>query len=107
MNWYKKAQTEPKIHPSIPELEKMKKIIPNMEGYWSSSVTQKQLVNTINKIQGTYEGAENLVPKKGTNTIINLPNGEVIVASPTSSWKGTYKDKMYYIMLFRNKNELV
>lgn len=109
MNWYKKAQenNQTKIHPSVPELEAIKKVIPNMEGYWSSSVTKQQLIKTLNNIRGTYEGSENLVPKKSSNTILNLPNGEAMVISPTSSWKGTYKDKMYYIMFFRKRNELV
>ena len=103
MNWYKQAQ----VHPSVSEIESLKKLIPDMEGYWSNSVTKKELIHTLNKIMGTYEGAEKQIPNKGSNTIINLPNKEVMLISPVSSWKGTYGDKMYYIMFFRSKNEMV
>ena len=103
MKIYKIAQEELKTHPYVSEIESLKKTIPDMEGYWWAGFTKAQLINTLNKIKGIYEGSENLIPKKGSNTAVNLPNGEVMVIA-NASWKGTYKDKMYYLMFFRSKS---
>ena len=93
------------IPPSWAELETLKKAIPGMEGYWNTSVTKDQLIYTLWRLGVGELQSDALVPRKGSRTVVNLPNGEVIVVQPTYSWKGTYGDRMYYMMHFRKSPE--